>query len=49
METVAYFPQMSFEFSSVREAKLSRRESPNKIRRPEIPTLNILEFLMRIA
>lgn len=41
METVAYFPEMSFQLNSVR--------SPNKIRRPEVPTLNILEFLMRIA
>ncbi|MEG4009311.1 hypothetical protein QUA41_21570 [Microcoleus sp. Pol11C1] len=41
METVAYFPQMSFEFNSVR--------SPNQTRRPDVPQINILEFLMRIA
>ncbi|MEG4515785.1 MULTISPECIES: hypothetical protein [unclassified Microcoleus] len=41
METVAYFPQMSFEFSSVR--------SPNQTPPPDVPQINILEFLMRIA
>ncbi|CAA9357082.1 hypothetical protein AVDCRST_MAG84-3191 [uncultured Microcoleus sp.] len=41
METVAYFPQISVQFSSVR--------SPKKIRPPKVPQINILEFLMRIA
>ncbi|MEG3941467.1 MULTISPECIES: hypothetical protein [unclassified Microcoleus] len=41
METLAYFPQMSF--------LSSKRAIPNKTQPPDIHPMNILEFLMRIA